>query len=62
VTTDWENGMGALAWWIIPLVAGLLAWVWVRWSGRTRTTADSDSLAGYQRFREAMERDGSDPT
>jgi len=53
--------MSALTWWIIPAVAGLLAWLWVRWSGRTRTTADSDSLAGYQRFREAMEREESDP-
>ena len=53
--------MSALTGWIIPAVAGLLAWLWVRWSGRTRTTADSDSLAGYQRFREAMEREESDP-
>jgi cytochrome c-type biogenesis protein CcmH/NrfF len=58
---SWEYGMSALAWWIFPVVAGLLAWLWVLWSRRTRTTADSDSLAGYQRFREAMERDQAEP-
>jgi len=53
--------MAVLAWWIIPLVAGILAALWATWSARTRTTGDSDSLAGYQRFREAMER-ASEPT
>lgn len=53
--------MSALAWWIFPVVAGLFAWLWVLWSRRTRSTADSDSLAGYQRFREAMERDAAGP-
>ncbi len=52
--------MSALAWWIFPVVAGLLAWLWVLWSRRPRSTADSDSLAGYQRFREAMERDAGE--
>ena len=53
---SWEYDMSALAWWIIPAVAGVLAALWVVWSGRTRTTGDNDSLAGHQRFREAMER------
>ncbi|MFC1412053.1 hypothetical protein ACEZCY_23575 [Streptacidiphilus sp. N1-12] len=48
--------MSVLAWGIIPLVAGLFAAVWVSWSARTRTTGDGASLAGHQRFREAMER------
>ena len=48
--------MGVLAWWIIPLVGGVLAALWVTWSSRTRTTGDRDSLQGYERFREAMER------
>ena len=52
--------MSALAWWIIPVAAGVLAALWVVWSGRTRTTGDHDSLAGHQRFREAMER-GTNP-
>lgn len=47
--------MGALAWWIIPAVAGLLAWAWVMWSRRTRTVGDADSITGYERFRAAME-------
>lgn len=48
--------MSVLAWWIIPAVAGVLATLWVVWSARTRTTGDNDSLAGHQRFRDAMER------
>jgi hypothetical protein len=52
--------MSVLAWWIIPVVAGAFAGLWATWSARTRTTGDSDSLAGHQRFREAMER-GSAP-
>ncbi|MFC1417363.1 hypothetical protein [Streptacidiphilus cavernicola] len=48
--------MSVLAWWAIPAVAGVCAAVWAAWSTRTRTTGDNDSLAGHQRFREAMER------
>jgi hypothetical protein len=48
--------MSVLAWWIIPVVAGVFAALWAAWSARTRTTGDSDSLADHQRFREAMER------
>lgn len=48
--------MSVLAWGIIPVIAGVCAALWVAWSARTRTTGDSDSLAGHQRFREAMER------
>ncbi|WP_169790666.1 hypothetical protein [Streptacidiphilus carbonis] len=48
--------MSALAWLIIPVVAGVFAMLWVVWSGRTRSTGDHDALAEHQRFREAMER------
>ncbi|MBF9067594.1 hypothetical protein [Streptacidiphilus fuscans] len=53
--------MSVLAWWIIPLVGGVLAALWVTWSSRTRTTGDYDSLQGYERFREAMERKADGP-
>ena len=58
---SWEYDMAVLAWWIIPLVAGVLAACWATWSARTRTTGDSDSLAGHRRFREAMERSSEPP-
>ena len=48
--------MSVLAWGFVPLVAGVFAAAWVTWSARPRTTGDNDSLAGHQRFREAMER------
>jgi hypothetical protein len=47
--------VAALAWLLIPLVGVLVAVVWARWAGRGRPTADGASLAGYQRFRTAME-------
>jgi hypothetical protein len=53
---SWSANMGVLAWLIIPVVAGVFAALWAAWSTRTRTVDDSDSLAGHQRFREAMER------
>ena len=53
--------MSALAWLIIPAVAGALATLWVIWSSRTRSTGDNDSLAGHQRFRDAMERGTTRP-
>jgi hypothetical protein len=53
--------MSALAWWIIPVAAGILAALYVVWSGRTRSTGDNASLAGHQRFREAMERGTNSP-
>ncbi|WP_393060370.1 hypothetical protein [Streptomyces sp. LN549] len=51
--------MAALAWLLIPLFAALGASIWGRWAARNRTTGDVTELAGYARFREAMERSHS---
>jgi hypothetical protein len=51
-----EVGMGALAWLLIPLFAAVGAALWGRWAGRRRTAGDGEELAGYARFREAMEK------
>ncbi|GGN78506.1 hypothetical protein GCM10011579_061820 [Streptomyces albiflavescens] len=49
--------MAALTWLLIPLVAAVGAGLWGSWAGRNRKTAgDGIELAGYTRFREAMER------
>nr|WP_051945802.1 hypothetical protein [Streptacidiphilus rugosus] len=53
--------MSVLAWWIIPLLGGVLAAIWVTWSSRTRATGDRDSLQDYERFRAAMERQPDRP-
>ena len=56
--TNREYEMGALAWLIIPVAAGVLAGLWTVWAGRTRRSiGDADSLAGHERFREAMRRE-----
>ena len=47
--------MAAMAWWLIPITATLLAIVWVTWRARPRRPADPhESLAAHQRFTEAM--------
>lgn len=52
-----EVGMAALAWLLIPLVAAIGAGLWGGWASRNRKTLeDGTELAGYTRFREAMER------
>ncbi|MFF6997195.1 hypothetical protein ACFY93_19870 [Streptomyces sp. NPDC008313] len=49
--------MAALAWLLIPLFAGVGAGLWGSWAGRNRKTGgDGPELAGYARFREAMEK------
>ncbi|MFE9647877.1 hypothetical protein ACFYO0_27945 [Streptomyces sp. NPDC006365] len=49
--------MAVLAWLLIPLLAAIGAGVWGTWVGRSRrTTGDGTELAGYMRFREAMEK------
>ncbi|MCT2591868.1 hypothetical protein LHJ74_18520 [Streptomyces sp. N2-109] len=49
--------MAALLWLLIPVSAGLVASVWGGFAARRRTsTPDADGVAGYERFREAMER------
>ena len=49
--------MQAVAWWLIPITATLLAVVWVTWINRPRKPADAhDSLAEHRRFTDALER------
>ncbi len=49
--------MQAIVWWIIPVVATVIAVVWVSIANRPRPPADtSDSVAEHERFRAAMER------
>lgn len=49
--------MAALAWLLIPLVTAVGAGVWGGWVGRHRKSIeDGTELAGYTRFREAMEK------
>jgi hypothetical protein len=40
---------------LIPLAAAVVAAFWGRWAARHRSTGDGASLAGYERFRAAME-------
>lgn len=47
--------MAALAWLVIPFVAAVCAAVWARWASHARSTGDGASLAGYERFRQAMQ-------
>ncbi|KMS73768.1 hypothetical protein ACM01_17200 [Streptomyces viridochromogenes] len=59
----WEDGMAALAWLLIPLVAAVCAGLWGSWANRTRKArGDGPELDGYARFREAMERKSSSHT
>ncbi|NJQ00934.1 hypothetical protein [Streptomyces zingiberis] len=48
--------MAAVAWLLIPVVAAVAAGLWARWAARRRKTEDVAELAGYAKFREAMER------
>jgi hypothetical protein len=52
--------MAALAWLLIPLLAAVGAGLWGSWATRTRKIGDGPELAGYARFREAMEKSHSD--
>ncbi len=53
--------MAALAWLLIPVMGAVAATVWAGWAGRARrATGDVDSLAGYERFREAMAKSHSE--
>jgi len=40
---------------LIPLAAAVAASLWGRWAARKRATGDGASLAGYERFRQAMQ-------
>ncbi|MFG3190666.1 hypothetical protein [Streptomyces omiyaensis] len=48
--------MAALAWLLIPLFAVVGAAIWGSWVQRNKTIGDVAELAGYARFRDAMER------
>ncbi|MER8096345.1 hypothetical protein [Streptomyces goshikiensis] len=48
--------MASLAWLLIPLFAAIGAAIWGSWAARDRTQGDISELAGYARFREAMDR------
>jgi hypothetical protein len=48
--------MAALAWLLIPLVCAVGAGLWGSWAGRHRRIGDGPELAGYARFRAAMEK------
>ncbi len=52
--------MAALVWLLIPVGGVLAATLWAGWAGRARKQAgDVDSLNGYARFREAMDKSHS---
>jgi hypothetical protein len=54
--------MAALVWLVIPVASAGAAAIWAGWTSRhkNRTGAgDNTELAGYARFREAMERSHS---
>ncbi|MFF4184926.1 hypothetical protein ACFYZ9_17165 [Streptomyces sp. NPDC001691] len=51
--------MAALLWLLIPLFAAVGAAIWASWAARNRTSGDVSELAGYSRFREAMEKSHS---
>lgn len=49
--------MAALTWLLIPFFAAVGAGLWGSWAGRNRKSVeDGTELAGYTRFREAMEK------
>ncbi|MGW0732975.1 hypothetical protein [Streptomyces sp. NPDC002851] len=48
--------MAALAWLLIPLMAAIGAGMWGSWATRSRRAEDISELAGYAKFRAAMER------
>ena len=55
--------MPALAWLAIPVVAVLLATLWVRWASRTRPRVGvHESLEERERFKAAFDRRSGDPT
>ncbi len=53
--------MAVLAWLLIPLFAVVGAAIWASWASRNRTAGDVAELAGYARFRDAMEKSHSGP-
>ncbi|MFH8583185.1 hypothetical protein [Streptomyces celluloflavus] len=53
--------MGALLWLLIPVLAALAATLWSTWVMRNRKSGDVAELAGYARFRAAMEKEPPAP-
>lgn len=54
--------MEVIVWWTIPLVATVLALLWVLWVSRPRPPEDlHESLESYQRFKKAMTREERQP-
>ncbi|MBT2365267.1 MULTISPECIES: hypothetical protein [unclassified Streptomyces] len=51
--------MAVLAWLLIPLFAAVGAAIWAGWAQRNRASGDIAELAGYARFRDAMEKAAS---
>jgi hypothetical protein len=51
--------MAALAWLLIPFIAAVGAAVWGSWAAKRRVIGDGAEVAGYARFRDAMEKAGS---
>ncbi|MBX7467487.1 MULTISPECIES: hypothetical protein [Streptomyces] len=51
--------MAVLLWLLIPLFAAVGAAIWASWAARDRTSGDVAELAGYSRFREAMDKSHS---
>ena len=55
--------MSTLVWLAIPVVAVLLAVLWVMWATRTRPPVDvHDSLEERERFKAAFDRRSGDPS
>ncbi len=53
--------MAALSWLLIPILAAVAAGIWSSWASRRRAgIPDSAGVAGYERFRQAMERSRED--
>jgi hypothetical protein len=54
--------MQAIVWWSVPLVAFVVAIVWVSIANRPRPPVDPhDSVAEHERFRAAMDRQTARP-
>ncbi len=54
--------MQALVWWLVPVVAFVVALLWVSIANRTRPRAKThESLAEHERFRQAMDRQTASP-
>jgi cytochrome c-type biogenesis protein CcmH/NrfF len=53
--TPYPDGMAAMAWWAIPIVATLVATVWVTRRNRPRRRVPpQETVAEYARFRTAL--------